>query len=399
MDGISSNRACMVTAGLILLICPAQSQVRKPTAQDKPAQAIDWAANVEKAHKHRRIMLRRAAARRVADGGAAAVPAVRAYQKKHGRDAIRLVLVSSYAASKNTDPATLELLLEWANDRDFYWRSQALEALANRRRPAYRDLFAGRLTDPVYLTRIQAGRGLCRLGDRDRALGLLRDTDPRVRLRVAVCLLEEGDDRGLPTLVEALGQQSTFLDYPWGALGSLLAFKALRKLADQSFGFMAGEAPTKNRAAIVGFENWARARLGKNWVNPIRIPVPQANYLGGIEIRSCRNGDLFLRWTTDHTLVVGLEGRTRIQLDDKSFASLDAGPKASGQTRHGKVICDFLRWVCKTPGTSQKVAPKALPAVSFEWLDSLARALDKKDSPDLTKRLRSRLDQFRSRRP
>ena len=99
-----------------------------------PAQDTDWAAYVEKAHNHRRIMLRRAAARKVADAGAAAVPAVRAFQKKHGRDAIRMVLVSSYAVSKTADAATLGLLLEWAGDRDFYWRSQALKGLANRRR-------------------------------------------------------------------------------------------------------------------------------------------------------------------------------------------------------------------------------------------------------------------------
>lgn len=380
--------------------CPAQGRFGKPTKQqDKPPQGSDWAAYVDKAHNHRRIMLRRAAARKVADAGAAAVPAVRAYQEKHGRNAIRLVLVSSYATSKATDTATLGLLLEWAKDRDFYWRSQALKALANRRRPELKALFASRLEDPAYLTRIEAGRGLCLLGDRSSILQLLEDDDPRVRLRVAVCLVEEADDRGLPTLVEALRQEASFLDYPWGQIGAIVAFKKMRKLAGQDFGFTPGESTTKNRDAIARFEKWVRARLGQDWVDPLRVPGDDTSYLGGIEIRSCRNGDMFIRWTADQVLVVGLEGRTRIRLDGKTFSSLDAGPRTDGETRHGKVVCDFLRWVCKTPGKAQRAAPKALPAESSKWLESLAKALDKKEAPEFTKRILKRLDQFRSRRP
>ncbi|MEE2887190.1 MAG: hypothetical protein VX951_07135 [Planctomycetota bacterium] len=364
-----------------------------------PAQDTDWAAYVEKAHNHRRIMLRRAAARKVADAGAAAVPAVRAFQKKHGRDAIRMVLVSSYAVSKTTDAATLGLLLEWAGDRDFYWRSQALKGLANRRRPELKKLFTSNLQDPAYLTRIEAGRGLCLLGDHSRTLGLLADVDPRVRLRVAVCLVEEGNDRGLPTLIEALRQETSFLDYPWGQIGAIVAFKTMRKLAAQDFGFVPGESRTKNGDAVAGFEKWARVRLGKNWVDPVQIPGDDTSYLGGIEIRSCRNGDMFLRWTADQVLVIGLEGRTRIQLDDSAFSNLDAGPQTTGETRHGKVVCDFLRWACKTTGKSQKAAPKALPAESSKWLESLAKALDKKGASEFTKRLQNRLQQFRARRP
>ena len=114
---------------------------------------------------------------------------------------------------------------------------------------------------------------------------------------------------------------------------------------------------------------------------------------------SCRNGDLFLRWTKDHSLVAGLEGRTRVELDSATFADLDAGPEADGETRHGKVICDFLRWSCETPGKAQKAAPMALPAESYKWLQSLAEALDKKGAPELSKRIQMRLEQFWSRRP
>ena len=108
---------------------------------------------------------------------------------------------------------------------------------------------------------------------------------------------------------------------------------------------------------------------------------------------------MFLRWTNSKALVFGLEGKTRVDLNDKAFANLKAGPQDADKTQQGKVICDFLRWTCKDQNRAHKAPPKGLSAESAKWLESLAEALDKKGRSDLTKRILNRLDQFRSRRP
>ena len=392
-----------ITTSVLALAClnhaGAQNQAPTKTKPSTTTPITDWSALIDKAQNHRRIMLRRATARKVAAGGAAAIPALRAYEKKHGRNALRMVLVSSYATSKAKDKPTIQLLVEWSMDKDFYWRSQALEALANRRLPELKESFLRHLSDPAHLMRLQAGRGLCQLGDHAKTLKLLSDKDPRVRLRIAICLIEENNNLGLPTLVESLREEASFLDYPWGQLGSIRAFKILRKHCGQDFGYQLGEPSSKNQGAIKNFERWVRSRLGEKWVDPIPTTKDNSTYLGGIEIRSCRNGDMFLRWTNSKALVFGLEGKTRVNLNDKAFAKLKAGPQDADKTQQGKVICDFLRWTCKDQNRTHKAPPKGLSAESAKWLESLAEALDKKGRSDLTKRILNRLDQFRSRRP
>lgn len=371
-------------------VLPAQTTETKPT---------DWNATVEKAHKHRRLMLRRAASRKVAAGGSAAIAAVRAFEKKSGRNAISLDLVTAYGRVDSKGAATLALLEEWARDRDFYWRSQALQAIANRRLKPYEKLFLSRLTDPAYLTRIQAGRGLCMLGvERNKVLALLKDPDPRVRLRVAICLAEEKDDRGLPTLVEALRQEAGFLDYPWGRLGANTAFKTLRKVAGAEFGYAVGEPVKKNRDAIARFEAFAKKRLGDHWVDPAPAFRDEAGYRGGTAIRSCRNGDLFVRFTDDRRIVFGLEARAIAALSEETWEELWRNAPGKGKGVRGSVICDYLRVMCKNPTVDEKFAPSAMPKKSTDWLLALAEALEKNGRQDLAKQIASRLPQFSIRR-
>lgn len=364
-------------------------------SQETSAKATDWKATVEKAHKHRRVMLRRAASRRVAAAGDAAIAVVRAFEKKNGRSAISLDFVTAYGRVSSSGPATLALLEEWTRDRSFYWRSQALQALANRRLKHYQKLFISRLTDAAYLTRIQAGRGLCLLGvERDRVLALLKDVDPRVRLRVAICLIEEKDDRGLPTLVEALRQEAGFLDYAWGKVGAHTAFKTLRKVAGETMEFLIGEPAKKNHEAIARFEAFARKRLGERWVDPVQAFRDEAIYRGGAAIRSCRNGDLFVRFTTDRRIVFGLEARNKVELSDDTWAKLWNNAPGKGKGVRGKVICDYLRVMCENPTVDEKFSTGAMPKNSTDWLLALAEAIEKNGRQDLAKQIRSRLPQF-----
>ena len=397
---VDSLTSILVGIFVGILVCvPVGVPVGPCPCQGKPAQDTDWPATVEKAHKSRRIMLRRAVARKVAAAGDAAIPAVRAFEKKNGRQAIDLALVTAYVRDKGTGAATLALLEEWVRDRDFYWRSQALEALANRALAAHEELFRSRLADPAYLTRVQAGRGLCLLGiDGDRVVALLRDEDPRVRLRIAICLVERKDDRGLPTLVEALRQDASFLDYPWGPVGARTAFKALRKVAGGDHGYDPGVPVQKNKDAIDKFEEWARKRLGAGFAEPVPAHRSDTSFSGGIQIRSCRNGDLFVRWTTEGRIAFGLEAGKKVELSTAAWNRVRGSLPPPENAVHGKVVCDYLRFVCKNPTVDQKSAPSALPSETNRWLEDFAQALEESGQKGLAREITTRLDQFRTRR-
>ena len=87
-----------------------------PDGEQDPDQ---WQKHVKNACEARRYGTRLAAARRVAAAGAAAVPAIKAYSHKKGRNAVPISLVDLIANSKTTSPETVVLLQAWAEDLDF----------------------------------------------------------------------------------------------------------------------------------------------------------------------------------------------------------------------------------------------------------------------------------------
>ncbi|MCA8957899.1 MAG: HEAT repeat domain-containing protein [Planctomycetes bacterium] len=377
--------------------CTIAAAQTDPTAQ---RAEVDWSKVVLKAHRSPRIMLRRAAAGKVARGGDAAADAVRAYQKEHGRNAISLELVSAYVRTTEGGPGTLALLEDWARDKEFYWRAHALGALATRHRPQHRELFRISSTDPAWLTRVEAARGLCRLGtDREVVVAMLLDPDPRVRTRIAASLSEIGDDRALPTLVEALRCEARYFDYAWGQLGAQTAFTALAKRAGKRFGYTPGKSAADNAAAIAEFEGFARERLGPKWVEPVKAPADNTRYQGGIEIRSCRHGDLFVRWTADRTLVFGLAPGKPLELSAAAWKRLWANPPGEGVKVHGQaIVCDYLRVLRSEPRTDRKVGPGALPEPSRVFVEALAAVVADTGRDDLASQILTRLEQFRSPR-
>ena len=385
--------ACLTT--VIAAVACAGVAAQTATRPSTQPATRDWEALVRKANTHRRLMLRNAISRTVASAGDAAVPAVLNFSRKHGRNKVKLGFVDAYSKSGVKQPQTLALLEDWARDKDFYWRGQALGALANRRLPQYRELFLGMITDAAFLTRIHAGRGLCLLGmekDGQRVLALLQDSDPRVRLRIALTLLDEGDFRGLPEAVEALNKSNKFLGDPWGLRGARQALAVLKKVAGEDFGYGLGKSQPQNAAAIAGFRRFAKGKLGDALQPAKPAIVDNIVYVGGVAVRSCRNGDLFLRWTQNGTLVCGLESEQRIRLPDAPWKNLPAG----GDAVHGKVVCDYLRVMCENPKIHWKCAPGALPKQLNTWLKQLAEALEKRQQDELARGIMERLGQFTS---
>lgn len=358
-----------------------------------PGQDVDWAAAVEKANTHRRYALRLAAAKKIARGEDGAIAAVRAYDREHGSEVIAMPLVDAIARGPARGDEVVALLEHWAFDRDFYWRSHALHGLALRNLPQLRDRYHDGLADPSHLFRVEAARALLRLGagEREAGLRILQDEDPRARTAGAIALLELDNAAGLPEAVHALGRTDRFLDDPWGERWSRRAAKALvgyanRQGVEGDFGLR--EDPEQARAALA---SWARVASGAK-IDSATAPEQAIDAAGGLEIRSCRNGDLFCRWSEDGQLLFGLEGGSLLRLDGDTWEELRAGLEG-GRGRDGRVICDFLR-IQHPDEYDRKVAPGALPAGMHRWLEALADALEAGRNEQEAAALRGRLAQF-----
>jgi hypothetical protein len=193
-------------------------------SQDEAAS--DWRKEVERACTSKRYGLRLAAARKVAEAGAAAVPAIREWADEHGRNELPAALVDAVAGQTHVEAEVVQLLTEWANDRDFYWRAQAMRGLALRAprlRDAATDLrgqFERFRGDPAWLMRTHARFGLALLGG--TAVWADAENDPRARVRLCALLLETPPAGGtvppLQPLFDALADERTFLGDPWGRL-------------------------------------------------------------------------------------------------------------------------------------------------------------------------------------
>ena len=362
----------MKRAALLWLAAALGAQDTKP----------DFAADVTAACEHKKYGVRQAAAKKLADAGDAAVPAILARQKEHGRERIPQTLVEAIAGSAGTGEATVALLREWAEDRDFYWRAQALKGLANRRLAACEPLFRAAVGDPFHVYRVQGARGLRLVGARDRndAAGkLLNDEDPRARVAFAAVLLGDGDDEAARVLKEALERAGDeFLGDPWAMRDAQLAVAALKQRWPDR------EWPIANPAELPGSKDAAALTCG-------------------LEVRSCRNGDFFLRWSPGGSLVAGLRGGTPVGIAHEAWQRLGEPPFAGKpQAVHGEVICDYLQLVWHVPAGKaettawrQKFAPAALTRPLAAWLQELAAALDATDAGrPIAAALRSRLSQF-----
>lgn len=370
-----------------LLLATATALAISLAAPRGSAQEQDWDKAVAKACEHRRYGMRRAVSRKIAEAGDEAVPAVRAYA---AAKTIPLLLVDAIARADTRGDAVLALLEEWAQSRDFYWRSQALGGLAHRKLERLRPLYLEALRDASHLFRIEGARGLHLLDpERDRAAidGLIEnDPDPRVRMRLAALLTEGGDHRFVGVLVAALDLKAEFLGDPWGKREADRAVRAIRPL----IGDTAIEVPASAslRASLRG--------RGVELSEP-DFGETDRDYAGGLGIRSCRNGDLFLRWTDTGEILVGLLPQRGVTLPAAAWTELSKPLADLGQGErevHGRVVCDYLELVCGPQSRRIKYAPGALPSEIRSLLAELTAALRATPNPELADELSGRLEQF-----
>jgi hypothetical protein len=394
-----------------------------PSTQGEAGE--DWARHVDNACSSPRYGIRLAAARKVGGGGDAAVPAVRAWAEKHGKNALASSLVDAIADAEPKAfteqglTAVMLLLEEWALDRDFYWRSAAMRGIALRmpelcshyeygslhdpdHRVHFRTLFTNYHDDPAWLMRTHARLGsalLTRFGiDVERAVSM-PESDPRARVRLTTLLLRQGATPPLQPLFDALADDRTFHDVPWGKRLGLEAHKALKDWLGDAFPPLPeGDSPDARRAAIEALLAAARGKSGQELRAPEPKTDPAVTFVGGIELLSCKSGDVFVQWTADGAVFGGIDAGERIALPVSTWEPLQqerAALDLSGDP--GVVVCDSMRLFWTQPATDAKVAPAHLPAAAAEWLTHLARSVEEAGATRLGQDLRTGLPQFAAR--
>ncbi|HIE70466.1 MAG TPA: hypothetical protein EYP98_09955 [Planctomycetes bacterium] len=385
-----------------------------PDGEQDPDQ---WQKHVKNACEARRYGTRLAAARRVATAGAAAVPAIKAYSHKKGRNAVPISLVDLIANSKTTSPETVVLLQAWAEDLDFYWRSSALRGLALRAQDGSKAtagdnvatakqtlLFDKYRDDPAWKMRTNARLGLAIInaeGTGADKVFALAEADPRARVRRTP---------PLQPLIDALADQRTFLGIPWGARLGLESSKALNVWLGADFPELVGGDYGKSIAAILAAAKRKsgqeltepKAKVDQESVNQESVnqeSVDQGSVvIGGFAIASCKYGDQFVQWQADGTLKFGIDGARTAKLPTGQWQELLQQRTVLALEKNvGVVVCDKMQVVLVDPKTRIDVAPGSLPSAASEWLKRLALTLEEANETELSANLRRGFSQFEGR--
>lgn len=384
---------------ILLLVAVASPLIAFwPFGQD-PAGA-DWAKDVERACTSPRLGVRLAAGRKVASGGGAAVPAIRAFVQQRGKDTVPVTLAEAIAEEPTLDAPTLTLLREWADDRDFYWRASALRGLALRgpKLPAnehepLRALFRSFHDDAAWLMRTHARLGTALLGGMDALQ--LAETDPRATARLHTQLLLHGVVPPLQPLLDALADERTCLGIPWGQGTAGDVHKALRTWLGDAHPLAGGGSFPDAATGIAALREACAKKSGQTLTIPPMRSDTVTGVVGGVEFLSCKLGDQFVQWTADGVLHFGIDARLTVRLPAATWDTLcKERTSLPLQTNLGVVICDSLRAKWQDPAVDVRVAPAALPIPAVNWLKQLATAIEEAGQTRLAADLRQGLEQF-----
>ena len=386
---------------LLLLAAVTTPALAILAGSEQDPETIDWTKHVRKACESRRFGLRLAAAKRVANGGAAAVPAIIAYSAKQGLNAIPSSLVDAIADAKSVSKESTELLKGWAENNDFYWRSSAMRGLALRAgnnasqlsedaRTTWGNLFSRYVDDPAWLMRTHArfGAALIGLSDADQA----PEEDPRAKVRLNRLLLDSGRLPGLQPLINALADQRTFLGTPWGPRMGQEARKALDNWLTTDFPKLQPGNQAKSIAAIL---QAAQKKSGQKLQTPTVLVDQEYGVIGGFEIASCKFGDQFVQWTADGELIFGIDSTQLVKLPFEKWEQLlQQGTALDLTDNHGVVICDKLQLVLLDSKVRVDIAPNSMPKPVSDWLKDLTQRIEKANKQQIAADLRRGLQQF-----
>jgi hypothetical protein len=216
-------------------------------------------------------------------------------------------------------------------DARFPWRPAAAQSLARSALAGEGTRFLALTEDPLAAVREGAIGGLreldARESSRKRLHTLLEDDSDRVRRASAVLLDEWGETACLTYLLEELKRDDRFFSLETGKRARYAAFKVLRARLGMDGGFQ----PAKSPGDPANQQAWQQLREQLEGMLDGPLPPlprvaqaapPTAGDVLGLEIRSCRHGEFFLRWNLDDVLWVGLGNAERVPLVAGTVAKL-----------------------------------------------------------------------------
>ena len=264
------------------------------------------------------------------------------------------------------DPRLRERLWQALDDPDFPWRPAAARSLATTARPEEKTRWRKGLVDPLAAVRVAAIQALEALDLRSaqpELLERLEDPDDRVRRQAALLTHRWGDPSALLFLVEDLRRDDHFFQNPTGRKARYDSSRLLKEILGDVGDYQPAKPPTtdENVAAIAGLEQRVRELAGDS---NRKIPViaqasgPTPGNVLGLELRSCRRGEFYLRWNEDDHLLVGTGRPARVALPRGTTWRLQQRVAAmiaalDGRT-WGEPGCDLERF--HLPQTDGKVA-------------------------------------------
>jgi hypothetical protein len=299
--------------------------------------------------------------------GDGAIPALERFIARRSLHALA-PLVVEWLGEVPEDRARAILVTALANTA-FPWRPQAARALARAPRPGELDLLGRLARDALPAVREPVLLALGDLGVRDAALRPrilaairpgLEDAVFEPRLAAAEALLRIGDLGCVPALVAALSVERRFFDVDFGVLARRRAWIALEPLVGTGVGYDASAGPARNADALAEIarrlEKVAETRPVRSRPAggaPTAPDVTDATF--GIEIRSCRAGDDWVRVTAGGELVLGHYDLERRRMGERHAATIAellrgvtpagaAVPRLDAGAFLGRPGCDFEKW-------------------------------------------------------
>lgn len=307
------------------------------------------------------------------------------------------------------DEALRARLWQAVDDRDFPWRPYAVKALAATPLESEHERLRNLLADPIGDVRgaaLTAMRNLAQESDAPAVRVLLADPLDYVRREAATLLAEWGHEDALWLLFEELKREDWFFDRPTGNIARFQAYRQLLGFLGDLGDIDASQGPEKNKAALEEVAGRIRERAG----DPIEL-APTAVATGterkgvmGLELRSCRRGNFWIRWTRDDHLMVGEGTPATIKLPEGTVAKLlQSGAVHTGAVEArmtGQAGCDLemFHWRPERTPTMWIVSKGAdpIPNLRPAPLSTFARELlstlpdEESDDPRMD-RLQSRL--------
>jgi hypothetical protein len=232
----------------------------------------------------------------------------------------------------------------------FAWKPMALEALADHADPESAVFFSAALASPVARSRAAGIRGLAALGAFEEVPDNARlsdDDEAAVRLEYARAAFDFDPKRAVVVACRDLTLDRKFGDFDPGKVARTAASDWLKSLG--------GSVPSVDRALDATAAATVAAQVLKARGASLEAPptiVAHAPDVEApttlIEVRSCIEGDLFLRVAPDGRLVFGRDALRTFRVEPSlavavidAVAALDLGSK--GRRILGPVNCDFIR--------------------------------------------------------